>query len=134
MKQSLKIFYSLKLLRETQLQIMVSSSLIMVMGTIIIYPILPVIHNSLHIPKAQLGIVISAFTFPAVFMAPLAGFVADLRGRKWIMAISLLLYGLAGLSISLVSDLKWLLLLYRPTNLNRQSLVVDQNKDGRKYP
>lgn len=103
--------YSLRLLRGTQLQIMVSSSLIMVMGTNIIYPIFPVIHDSLHIPKAQIGLVISAFTFPAIIMAPLAGFVADLRGRKWVMATGLLLYGLAGLSISLISDFKWLLFL-----------------------
>ena len=106
-----RTFYSLKLLRGTQLQIMVSSSLVMMMGTIIIYPVLPVIHDSLHIPKAQIGIVISAFTLPAVFIAPLAGFIADLRGRKWIMVISLLLYGLAGLSICLVSSFKWLIFL-----------------------
>lgn len=110
-KPVLRGLSSLKLLRETQLQIMLSSSLLMIMGTNIIYPILPVIHDSLHIPKVQIGLIILAFTFPAVFMAPLAGFVADLRGRKWVMAIGLLLYGFAGLGISLVSKFKWLLFL-----------------------
>jgi MFS family permease len=37
--------------------------------------------------------------------------MADLRGRRWVMVISLLLYGLAGLSICLVSSFKWLLFL-----------------------
>ena len=111
MNEYLKNTYSLRLLSETKLQIMISSSLMMVMGTNIIYPILPVIHDSLHISKAQIGLVVSAFTFPTVFTAPLIGFIADLRGRKWIMVAGLLLYGLAGLSISLTSDFKWLLLL-----------------------
>jgi MFS family permease len=83
----------------------------MVMGTYIIYPILPVIHESLDIPKAQIGLVLSAFTLPAIFMAPLAGFIADLQGRKWIMVIGLFIYGAAGLSIGLVNGFKWLLVL-----------------------
>ena len=111
MIEYLKNAYSLRLLSETKLQIMISSSLMMVMGTNIIYPILPVIHDSLNISKAQIGLVISAFTFPTVFTAPLTGFIADLRGRKWIMVVGLLLYGLAGLGISFISDFKWLLLL-----------------------
>jgi len=111
MIEYLKNVYSLRLLSETRLQLMISSSLMMVMGTNIIYPILPVIHDTLNISKAQIGLVISAFTFPTVFTAPLTGIIADLRGRKWIMVAGLLLYGLAGLSITFISDFKWLLLL-----------------------
>jgi len=44
-------------------------------------------------------------------MTPLAGMVADLRGRKWILVAGLLLYGVAGLCISLVNSFAWLLVL-----------------------
>ena len=83
----------------------------MAMGTSIIYPILPIIHHSLHVSEAQIGLVLSAFSFPAIFMAPLAGVFADLRGRKWILTAGLLLYGVAGLCISITNSFTWLLIL-----------------------
>jgi MFS transporter, ACDE family, multidrug resistance protein len=100
-----------RLLRNSNLQMIYSSSFLMVMGTSIIYPILPVIHDSLHVSKAQIGLVLSAFSFPAIFMTPLAGVFADLRGRKSILVAGLLIYGAAGLCISLVKDFTWLLVL-----------------------
>lgn len=111
MKPDLKNVYSLHLLAEARLPIILGTSLMMVMGSNLVYPILPVIRDALHIPKAQIGLVISAFTFPTVFTAPLAGFIADFRGRKWIMASGLFLYGLAGLAIGLAGSFKLLLLL-----------------------
>jgi len=103
--------YSLRLLRKTDLQLIYAASLLMMMGSSLIYPILPVIHESLRIPKEQIGLVLSAFALPAVFMAPLAGFIADLRGRKWVMVGGLFLYGLAGFGITVTNDFTWLLVL-----------------------
>ena len=108
---ALRSVYTLQLFRNTNLQLIYASSLLMMMGAILIYPILPVIHVSLDIPKAQIGLILSAFALPAVFIAPLAGFIADLRGRKLVMVIGLLLYGSAGLGISMVNDFTWLLFL-----------------------
>lgn len=110
-RSPLRNISALQFLRNTNLQLIYSSSLMMIMGTSLIYPILPVIHNSLQIPKEQIGLIISAFSLPAIFMAPLAGFIADLRGRKWVIVIGLLLYGTAGLSIGMVNDFTWLLFL-----------------------
>ena len=111
LRSALKSIYALKLLRNTNLQLLYASSLMMIMGTNLIYPILPVIRESLHIPETQIGLILSAFSLPAIFIVPLVGFITDLRGRKWIMATGLLLYGAACLSISLVDDFTWLLLL-----------------------
>lgn len=111
LRSALRGIHTLQLLRNTNLQLIYSSSVMMVMGSALIYPILPVIYDSFHIPKAQIGLVLSAFALPAIFMAPLAGFIADLRGRKRVMVIGLLLYGAAGLSISMVNDFTWLLFL-----------------------
>ena len=106
-----KDIFTVRLLRSTNLQLLYSSSLMAVMGASLIYPILPVIRDSLHVPESQLGLVLSAFSLPTIFTAPLAGFLADLKGRKVIMVICLLMYGVAGLSISLVKDFNLLLLL-----------------------
>lgn len=109
MRSISKIIYAFRLLRSTNLQLLYSSSLLGVMGSSLIYPILPVIRDSLDVPEAQLGLVLSAYSLPGIFTAPLAGFLADRKGRKAIMVVSLLLYGLAGLSISLVKDFSFLL-------------------------
>ncbi len=102
---------ALRLLRSRNLQLIYSSSIMMVMGTSLIYPIVPVILQSFDVPKAQIGLVLSAFSFPAIFMAPVAGFVADLWGRKWVIVMGLLLYGIAGFAISLVHHFPLLLFL-----------------------
>ncbi len=100
-----------RLLCNRNLQLLYSSSLLAVMGSSLIYPILPVIRDSLHTPESQLGLVLSAFSLPTIFTAPLVGFLADLKGRKVIMAICLLAYGIGGLGISLVNNFNALLLL-----------------------
>ncbi len=100
-----------RLLRNTKLQLLYSSSLMAVMGSSLMYPILPVIRDALHVPESQLGLVLSAFSLPTILTAPLAGFLADLKGRKIIMVLCLLMYGIAGLGISLVKDFNLLLLL-----------------------
>jgi MFS transporter, ACDE family, multidrug resistance protein len=102
---------TLRMLRNTNLQLLYASSLMAVMGSSLIYPILPIIRDSLQAPESQLGLVLSAFSLPTIFTAPLVGFLADLKGRKRIMVFCLLAYGLAGLSISFVKDFNTLLLL-----------------------
>ena len=111
LRSALRGIQTLKLRHNTNLQLIYSSSVIMIMGTSLIYPILPVIRESLHIPKAQIGLVLSAFAFPSIFIAPLVGPIADLRGRKLVLVMSLLLYGAAGLAIYFIEDLAWLLIL-----------------------
>ena len=61
-----------------------------------IYPVLPVIADALEIGEGSIGLLITAFTLPAVFLAPIGGMLIDLRGRKQVLVASLLLYGIAG--------------------------------------
>ncbi len=44
-------------------------------------------------------------------MAPVAGFIADLWGRKWVIVMGLLLYGTAGFTISFINNFTLLLFL-----------------------
>ncbi|MCH8200046.1 MAG: MFS transporter, partial [Chloroflexi bacterium] len=102
---------ALGLHRSIGLQVTFGSSVMMIMGASLVYPVLPVIAQSLGVTDGQIGLVLTAFTLPAVFLAPVWGMLTDLRGRKRVLVVSLLVYGVAGLSIALVDSLSWLLAL-----------------------
>ena len=97
--------------RSIALQVTLGSSMTMIMGASLVYPVLPVIAQSLDVPEGQIGLVLTAFTLPAVFLAPVTGALSDLRGRRLVLVGGLLVYGFAGLSIALVDTLPWLLVL-----------------------
>ncbi|MEX2599802.1 MAG: MFS transporter [Dehalococcoidia bacterium] len=101
----------LRLHRSPSIQVVFGSSMLMIMGTSLIYPILPVISSSLGIADAHIGLVLTVFTLPSVFLSPLVGFLSDLKGRKAILVPCLLIYGAAGLAIAFVDSLPWLLAL-----------------------
>src|SRR3990172_12687905 len=104
LRSALRNIRTLQLSRNPNLQLIYSSSLLMVMGSTLVYPVLPAIQESLNVPKAQIGWVISALTLPTIFTAPLVGLMADLRGRKVVLAGGLLLYGAAGSALAFIND------------------------------
>ncbi len=63
--------------RNVSLQVIYASSVMMIMGTGVIYPVLPVIAQSLEIPKSQIGLILTVFTLPSRFLAPVVGMLAD---------------------------------------------------------
>jgi ACDE family multidrug resistance protein len=97
--------------RSAGLQVIFGSSIMMIMGASLVYPVLPVIAEALDIGVGNIGLVLTAFTLPGVFLAPVAGMLIDLRGRRQVLVASLLLYGAAGLAIAFVDSLGMLLTL-----------------------
>ena len=95
--------------RSPGLQVIFGSSIMMIMGASLIYPVLPVIAEALDIGEGNIGLMLTAFTLPAVFLAPVMGMLIDRRGRKQVLVVSLLLYGAAGLAIAFVDSLGMLL-------------------------
>jgi ACDE family multidrug resistance protein len=80
-------------------------------GASLLYPVLPVLAGDLQVDPARIGLVMAAFTAPAVVLAPLFGMIADLRGRRWILIFGLALFGLAGSAAALAPSYSWLLAL-----------------------
>ena len=80
-------------------------------GASLLYPVLPVLAGDLQVDPARIGLVMAAFTAPAVVLAPLFGMIADLRGRRWILIFGLALFGLAGSAAALAPTYSWLLAL-----------------------
>jgi MFS family permease len=99
------------ILKDQRLYAIFGITLIAVMGVASIAPALPQIAESLSLSKHQVGLLISAFTLPGVFLTPFAGVVADRMGRKFVLVPALFLFAAAGFAIFFVHDFKIILAL-----------------------
>ncbi len=111
---SLAAFFGLGDLVPVQrraLTLVYASSLVLLMGVNFIQPVLPAMIGPLGITDASVGLVISVYTAPAIVLAPLLGIVADLYGRRLLLASGLMIFGLAGTSIAFAPNFQWVLVL-----------------------
>lgn len=91
------------------LTVVFAASVALVMGVNFIQPALPAMTQPFGIKDAALGLVMTMLTLPAVFLAPLFGIVADLYGRRLLMAWGLILYGIFGTAMAFAPTFTWLL-------------------------
>jgi MFS family permease len=63
------------------------------------------------VDEAAIGLVVTAYTLPAIFLTPFAGAVADLYGRRPLLFGGLVVYGLAGASVGLAPTFEAVLAL-----------------------
>ncbi|MEZ5107183.1 MAG: MFS transporter, partial [Draconibacterium sp.] len=82
-----------------------------VMGVASITPAFPSIIKHFGITPTQVTLLITVFTFPGIFLAPIIGVLADNFGRKTILIPSLFLFGIAGLGCFFTDDWHVLLIL-----------------------
>jgi MFS family permease len=82
--------------RRVPLAITFATSVASVSGANLLYPVLPILAADLQVDAARIGLVMVAFTAPAIVLAPLFGILADLRGRRWLLVFGLAVFGLAG--------------------------------------
>lgn len=81
------------------------------MGVASIAPALPKMARALEVSNEQIGLLITVFTLPGIFLTPFFGVLADRIGRKPILVPSLLLFGIAGAACAFAADFTLLLLL-----------------------
>jgi len=96
---------------DTNLQIVFGVALMAVLRADSITPAFPDIVRALHLSSQSVGLLITVFALPSVFLTPVLGILADRWGRKRILVPSLMLFGLAGGACSLVRDFDLLLML-----------------------
>jgi ACDE family multidrug resistance protein len=100
-----------ELLVDRQFQIVLLANLMPPLGTAVLSPVL----NSLVVPlgatQASIGLMMSAYTAPAIVMIPVAGLLADRFGRRPVLVGGLLVFGLAGTAIALVNTYRMALIL-----------------------
>lgn len=85
------------------------TSFLSITGVSLVSPALPTIANSLGVDNAQIGLVVTAFTLPAIFILPFSGLLADNFSRRRVMGAGSLLVGLGGLIGVLSNSFLWLL-------------------------
>lgn len=97
--------------RRRALNLVFASSVALVMGVNFIQPALPAMIQPFGISDAALGLVMTMLTAPAIVLAPLFGMVADLFGRRLLLAWGLILYGIFGAAMAMAPTFAWLLVL-----------------------
>ncbi|ESS12849.1 MAG: arabinose efflux permease [uncultured archaeon A07HR60] len=92
--------------RDRSFQLLVLANVLPPLGTALMSPILGSLIDPLGASPASIGLIISAFTAPAVVMIPIAGGIADRAGRKPVILTGLVCFGLGGTAIALTTDFR----------------------------
>ncbi len=96
---------------DHNMMLMFGVTLMVVLGVSSISPAFPVIIRELDVSTRDVGLLISFFTVPGAFFAPLTGILADRIGRKRLLVPALFLFGFAGSSCALATDFRTILVL-----------------------
>jgi len=95
-----------RILRERDFQALLLANLLGPLGTGVLSPILDSLIDPFGTSTADVGLLISFFTAPAIVMIPVAGLLADRVGRKPILLAGLVLLGAAGTAIAFTTDFR----------------------------
>ncbi len=99
-----------KIYFDRNLQVMAGVWIMVILGVSSIMPVLPTVMRDLNVPASSIGLVMSIFTLPGILLAPIVGILADRFGRKRILVVSLLIFGIFGGACACAGDFKTLLL------------------------
>lgn len=112
MDSNKKITFRRKVFNDINFVTIASITLIAVLGVSSITPAFPKVEKAFGINAQEVGLLITVFTLPGVFLTPILGVLADRIGRKKVLVPSLFLFGIAGTLCGFVSDFA-LLLVFR---------------------
>lgn len=89
---------------SSALYVILASSLMGVMGVSLISPVLPDLRSVFAVSDAQIGLVITVYTLPGIFLTPFIGLVADRIGRRRSLIPLLFVFGIGGAGISFATS------------------------------
>jgi len=82
--------------RSPELQAIFGVTLMAVLGVSSIAPALPRIAATLGVSAGEVGLLVTAFTFPGVILTTVAGILADRYGRLTVLVPGLILFAISG--------------------------------------
>jgi ACDE family multidrug resistance protein len=95
--------------KRRALALVYGSSLALMMGFNFIQPALPALIEPFGISDSALALIMTVFTGPAIILSPIFGIMADLYGRRHLLAWGLILFGLSGTAMAFAPTFGWLL-------------------------
>lgn len=95
--------------KRRALNIVLATSVALTMGVNFIQPVLPALIQPFGIKDSALGLVMTALTAPAIFLSPIFGVIADLYGRRLLLGLGLIIYGIFGAAMAFAPTFTWLL-------------------------
>lgn len=99
------------ILGEEDFQLLLLATLFPILGTVLVSPVLDSMIEPLGTTAANIGLMVSFVTAPAIVIIPISGVLADRYGRKPVLVVSLLLFGAGGAAIALTADFRVVLAL-----------------------
>jgi len=91
------------------LSIVYASSVALMLGVNFIQPALPALSQPFHVSDAQLSWIMTVYTAPAIVLSPIFGVIADLYGRRLLLALGLISFGIFGTAMAFSPSYGWLL-------------------------
>jgi MFS family permease len=91
------------------LSIVYAASITLMMGVNFIQPALPGLTQPFGVTDAQLSWVMTLFTAPAIVLSPIFGVIADLYGRRLLLGLGLIVFGIFGAAMAFAPTFSWLL-------------------------
>ncbi|WP_256301755.1 MFS transporter [Haloarchaeobius salinus] len=85
-------------------QLVLLANLAAPLGTALLSPLLDSLTAPFRVSSTEIGLLITVFTAPGIFIIPLTGALSDRYGRKPILVFGLVLFGVTGSSIALTAD------------------------------
>jgi MFS transporter, ACDE family, multidrug resistance protein len=95
--------------KRRSLSLVYAASLALMMGVNFIQPALPALTEPFGISDSALSLIMTVFTAPAIVLSPIFGVIADMYGRRLLLAGGLILFGIGGTAMAFATSFTWLL-------------------------
>jgi ACDE family multidrug resistance protein len=95
--------------RSRALGIVYAASVSLMMGVNFIQPALPALTVPFGVSDSALSLIMTVFTAPAIVLSPIFGVIADLYGRRLLLAGGLVVFGIFGTAMAFAPSFGWLL-------------------------
>ena len=99
------------ILHDDDFQVLLLAGLTAPLGAALLSPLLGTLAGPFGVSSARIGLLMSAFTAPSIFLIPVAGMISDRVGRKPVLIVGLVLFGIGGCGLAGTTTFEVALLL-----------------------